>query len=340
MSQAQFLQKLGLKNFDYPVPVHANRFSRLIGGLALTAFLMTFVTGIVLSQFYNPSPGTAHTSVRYIMHVPWLEYVRSLHYLSANIGLALVIVHMLRILFSHGYIPPRIGTYLFGIFLLLAVFFAYFTGTVLKWDQEGYEAMAHFVAINKLLGPIGTVFQEDFTLSTSMLARMNALHVSVIPLLFILFGFGHAILIKQHGIAPLPLQSHESYNKSLASGVTFYRHIRKLALYGSLLFVILAVAAYFYVPDLLGTPKAGIEVTKPPWPFWVFYPMESLMGVGGIVFGSALFLIAVLGIPILALVIHDQRKLMRIVTIITSLGLFLWLSQVIATYFMPVMQHM
>ncbi|MCF8109739.1 MAG: cytochrome b N-terminal domain-containing protein [Desulfohalobiaceae bacterium] len=181
MSWAEFSEKLGFKNFDYPVPEHANRLSRLIGGLALASFFITFITGILLTQFYNPSPDTAHTSVRYIMHVPWLSYIRSLHNVSANIGLALVILHMIRVLLSHAYIQPRIGTYLLGLLLLGTAFMEYFTGTILKWDQEGYEAMAHFIAVNDLLGPIGTVFLEDFTLSTSMLARMNALHISVLP---------------------------------------------------------------------------------------------------------------------------------------------------------------
>ncbi len=147
-------------------------------------------------------------------------------------------------------------------------------------------------------------------------------------------------MIKQHGIAPLPGQNPESYEKSLAAGSTFYDHVKKLSLYSFLLFVVLAIASFLYTPELLNSPKPGIEVTKPPWPFWVFYPVESIMGITGILLGSALVLVVLLGIPVLAVLIPEQRKLMRTVTIITYFGLIIWAAQMIATYFMPVMEHM
>jgi quinol-cytochrome oxidoreductase complex cytochrome b subunit len=135
-------EELGLTALDYPIPTHANSFWYSLGGITLFCFVVTFVTGVILTQFYNPSPTVAHASVRYISATPGLKLIRALHHWSANLGFALLIAHMLRVVFTGGYRPPRTITYLFGVALLFVAFQLFFTGTVLKWDQEGYEAMA------------------------------------------------------------------------------------------------------------------------------------------------------------------------------------------------------
>ena len=64
MAEESFLERIGIKKADYPVPAHANTIWFSLGGLTVITFAVTIVTGIVLSQFYNPSPDTAHTSVQ------------------------------------------------------------------------------------------------------------------------------------------------------------------------------------------------------------------------------------------------------------------------------------
>jgi hypothetical protein len=56
---------IGLTALDYPVPIHANTFWYSLGGLTLLCFVVAFITGAVLTQFYNPAPAVAHASVRY-----------------------------------------------------------------------------------------------------------------------------------------------------------------------------------------------------------------------------------------------------------------------------------
>ena len=219
-------EALGLTAVDYPVPTHANTFWASLGGITLICFTVTIISGAVLTQFYNPSPAVAHASVRYISDTPGLALIRALHHWSANLGFVLLIAHMLRGIFMGAYRPPRTVNYLVGLALLFVTFQLYFTGTVLKWDQEGYEALAHFWAVNKLLGPFGAVFQEDFTLSTSMLARIYGLHVGIFPILLLLLFILHGLYVKHFGIAPKPYQSEEDYQASLASGATFLSKVK------------------------------------------------------------------------------------------------------------------
>lgn len=340
MAKLNWKKFFGLSDLDYPVPAHANSIAYLIGGLALFCFLVAFVTGIIMTQFYSPSPLTAHNSVRYIIFVPWLKFVRSLHFWSANIGFAIVIIHMLRVIFTGAYRPPRVITYLIGVGLLFVVFQAYFTGTVLKWDQEGFEGMGHFLAVNKILGPFGSIFLEDFTLSTSMLSRLYAMHISIFPILFILLIVAHAFLIKQLGISPKPYQTENEYSESLKKGVTFLSHAKKLIIFGLILIAIIGILAFIISPELGHAPKAGIEITKPPWPFWIFYPIESFIGIAGILLGTAVVGAYLLLVPILGLIISKEKTLLKTVNIITIIGLIIWFAMMIKTYFAPVMSHM
>jgi ubiquinol-cytochrome c reductase cytochrome b subunit len=305
-------EELGLTALDYPIPTHANSFWYSLGGITLFCFVVTFITGAILTQFYNPSPAVAHASVRYIAATPGLKLIRG------------------------AYRPPRTITYLLGVALLFVAFQLFFTGTVLKWDQEGYEAMAHFVAVNKLLGPLGDVFQEDFTLSTSMLARIYGLHVGVFSSLLVVLIVLHALLVKHLGIAPKAYQSDEDYQVSLGAGETFTKHLKGLAVYS----LILLVVIFFFPPGMLKPPQPGVEMTKPPWPFWVFYPIESALGMVGILLGSVVVSFGLILIPILGMTIGEERKLFRVVNTVVVVGLIAWLALMVITYFSPVMQHL
>ncbi|MBW1960359.1 MAG: cytochrome bc complex cytochrome b subunit [Deltaproteobacteria bacterium] len=309
----QWRKTIGLDALEYPVPVHANSLWYALGGISLTCFGVAFLTGMILTQFYNPTPQVAHASVRYMSASPGLSFIRALHHWSANLGFIVLIAHMLRVMVTGAFRPPRTAIYIVGVVMFVIAFQMYFTGTVLKWDQEGYEAMIHFVAVNKLLGPLGVVFQEDFTLSTSMLARLYALHVGVFPALFLCLVFLHVLFVKHFGIAPKRFQSKEDYRASLSSGETFLNHLNKLMKYGALVLAILFLLSFLFKPTLLDAPKPGIEVTKPPWLFWIFYPIESAIGIVGILVGSIVFLGGLILVPILGHLIEDENRLYKVI---------------------------
>jgi len=120
-------ERLGLSELTYPVPRHANTLAYSLGGVSLIGFLLLFISGVLLAQYYVPFPQSANDSVRAMMQ---------------STGLA-------RFLRS---VPGLLATTV-GLF---------FTGTVLKWDQEGFEALEHNVAIGHLLGGLGHWFTQSF----------------------------------------------------------------------------------------------------------------------------------------------------------------------------------
>lgn len=80
-------ERLALGALDYPIPTRANRLDFMLGALTLAALTLLGFTGIVLTQFYDPTPLSAHQSVRYVItNLPLVTFVRDFN--SSRIGRA------------------------------------------------------------------------------------------------------------------------------------------------------------------------------------------------------------------------------------------------------------
>ena len=177
-------ERLGVSGLAYPVPSHANGIGYILKeGSPYSASPNLAVTGIWLAQFYHPTPATARESVVYIMNVaPLGDVVRGLHFWVANIVMATVLLHMGRVFVTGSYKRPREANWLdTGLGLLGVTLGLIFTGTVLKWDQEGYEALGHNVEAGDLLGAIGFWFSSDFTTSLPIIGRLYIAHIIILP---------------------------------------------------------------------------------------------------------------------------------------------------------------
>ncbi len=276
-------ERLGLSGLAYPVPVHANGIGYILGGITFFGFLILAVTGIWLAQFYHPTPAAARDSVVYIMDVaPLGDLVRGVHFWTANVVMATVLLHMGRVFVTGSYKRPREANWLIGLGLLGVTLGLIFTGTVLKWDQEGFEALGHNVEIGNLLGAVGFWFSADFTTSLPIVGRLYVAHVVVLPALGTLLLIAHFLLVKRHGISSLPAQADAAVDGGpvpAKGGSTFTAHVVRMAGFG-LLIVALATVVSLILPAGLGErPIPGTETTKPPWMFLPFYPFEDWFGL-------------------------------------------------------------
>jgi len=235
-------ERLGITALQYPVPEHANNFSWSLGGITAFTLLVLIGTGIVLTQYYNPAPELANASVRYIVdRVAIGRFVRGIHFWAAQAMYVLAALHLLRVFFG-----------------------AIFTGTVLKWDQEGFEALGHNLEIGRLLGGIGFWFTPEFSRNVSLLERLYVAHVAIIPGLILVLVTIHALLVKRHGISPDPRVPDASQEPR----EPFTHHLRRVAAFGFVVLGILGVLAVLWPPAIGATPVEGIEVTKPSWMFF------------------------------------------------------------------------
>jgi ubiquinol-cytochrome c reductase cytochrome b subunit len=258
---------------EYCIAPVANRLPYMLGGLTFFGIVLLVVTGILMDQYYNPTPVGAHDSILYLMtRVPLGNWLRALHYWGATVVLVTVVLHLAYVFWRRSYLRPREVTLWVGVALFITLFGLVFTGTVLRTDQEGSEALAHAVAGARLVGALGAPLTPEFTQGAPLLTRLHNAHVSLLPLvLFALVGL-HFWLVRYLGI-----HAHEP------ATVPFTHHLRRLTGYALFLVALLGTLAAL-VPPGIGYPGIeGVEVTKPFWPFLWIYTVENIMGLWGMI---------------------------------------------------------
>ncbi|MEU2237207.1 cytochrome b N-terminal domain-containing protein [Streptomyces vietnamensis] len=274
-------ERMGIKALTYPVPEHANNLAWSLGGITAVAFVILLVTGIYITQFYVPIPEDANQSVRDLVTDVWLGgFARALHYWTAQAMFVLALLHLLRVFFHASYKKPREGNWVVGAAMFLLTFLAVFTGSVLKWDQEGYEALIHNLDVAELLGGAGIWFTDELTDRVPILLRLYSAHVVIVPGLILVLFVWHALLIKRHKISPHP----EITVLSVESPEPFTAHLKRVGAFGLVLLGLLSLLGILVPPVVGPTPVGGIEVTRPLWMFWWFFPLEEWFGVASIVY--------------------------------------------------------
>jgi quinol-cytochrome oxidoreductase complex cytochrome b subunit len=193
------------------VPVEALRFSRTLGlgGAALVLFLLLAATGTLLLVSYEPSPERAYgTVVALVDEVRFGAFVRNAHHWAAN-GLVLVaFLHLLRVFYRGGHLPPRRGNWLVGVALLLLVVASAFTGYLLPWDQLAYWAVTISTGMLEYVPLLGHALLRAARggpdIGPATLARFFVLHVAILPLALLLLLAFHFWLVRKVGGVVLP----------------------------------------------------------------------------------------------------------------------------------------
>ena len=270
-------ERLALRALEYPTPARANRWDFILGALTLVALVLLALSGVVLTQYYNPAPLSAHDSVRFIIsNSAVASLLRDTHVWAASAALILVFAHLSTVFWRRGFRGPREGLWWSGVVLLAILFGLAFTGTALRADQEAIEALDHAAAGAKMAGPFGALLRADFTASTPLLSRLYAMHVSALPLALVALLALHLWLVRHLGVS--------------AGGdarSTFRSHLRLISGSALVLVAIVATAALAWPATLAGPGVEGFEVTKPFWPFLWVYAAENLFGMSGMLVAPA-----------------------------------------------------
>lgn len=337
-------ERLGIGALGYAVPEHANSLAWSLGGVTAVAFGILVVSGILLVQFYSPTPETANQSVRGIVADVWGGSVlRGMHFWASQAMYVTAVLHLIRVFVTGSFKRPREGNWLIGVALFALITLALFTGTVLKWDQEGFEALGHNVEIGNLLGGAGFWFSAEFANQVSILVRIYGAHVVVLPGTILVLVTLHGLLVKRHKISPHPsLPADISGEQAAAAEPTepFTHHLRRIGAFGLVLAGVLGILAVLLPPPVGSTPVAGIEVTLPPWNFWWLYTLEDWFGLPAILFAEVAFFIVLAVVPFAD---RSRNRLWRRRPVSIALGLVLVLSILTLTlliFFIPVKEHL
>ena len=264
-------ERLGLHLLEYDIPEHSNSIKYSLGGMTLSAFGVLVISGILLAQFFIPDPERANRSLQYLTDQVYLGwFLRGIHFWAAEVLTVTMTLHAIRVFFTASYKNPREINWLIGIGIMVMMVTLLFTGTVLKWDQEAYEALAHFLWVADQMGVFGIPLTEAFAQGVPLLSRIYMAHISLLPIIAIMMIGLHLFYIKYHKLSQLPDATKPAEN------IPFTQHMAYLRRSGVGIFLLICLLALTLSPPLGEEPILGLEVTKPPWQFVWVYALENI----------------------------------------------------------------
>ncbi|HSE35542.1 MAG TPA: cytochrome b N-terminal domain-containing protein [Candidatus Paceibacterota bacterium] len=278
----------------------------IIGGVLLVLLLLSFASGIVLAFFYNPSPAGVYESMRTIVGVPLLAFIRNIHYWSSDLLVFLLFLHMTRVAITKPTGRARKYAWWFGVAFLFVIGIEMTIGRFLRADQEAFDAYTHF-----FLGTSGIVagyipFAADianaFSGSTALF-RFFILHAVAIPVGIVALALVHYLFAPtfRSMVYPMKKAAESSPTPNAPSGwkrlMAFPSMRNLLGLSGSAIAIVLTLSLIAPAP-FFPSPFAGLEVTKPSW--WIMWivALENVWGLMPILLAPPVLFLALLAVPV------------------------------------------
>ena len=272
------------KTLRYLFPDH---WSFLLGEVALYAFIVLVATGTYLTFFFHPSladtvyHGTyaplqgqkmseAYKSVVDIsFHVKAGLLIRQTHHWAANVFVAAIVLHLMRIFFTGAFRKPRELTYTVGLLLLFTTLLEGYLGYSMVDDLlsgmglaigYGVALSIPFVGGNLALLLWGAPYPGD----PSFESRMYIAHVFLFPALIALLITIHLVLVASRHHTQFRRSRKSTERKLLGVPMFPGQAPRSLGL-------LLGVAALLF---LLG----GLVQINPIWLWGPYHVAESTNG--------------------------------------------------------------
>lgn len=185
------------------------RYTLGAGGTAIFLMLILVITGAFEMFYYIPTPTEAALSIQSLTyHVPFGGLVRNLHFWSAQLLIIISAVHLMRVVFTGAYIPPRRFNYLLGLALFVASIFLNFTGYILRWDTGIQWALVVGTNLIKTIPFFGnnlyTILIGGTEPGSPTLIRFYAWHVFGLMILSAILIGWHAFRVRRDGGIALP----------------------------------------------------------------------------------------------------------------------------------------
>ncbi len=250
------------------------RYTLGAGGTGVFLVLVVAATGILEMFYYVPTAEEAALSVQTISYlVPFGGIVRNLHFWSAQLLLIVGAVHLLRVVWTGAYTPPRRFNYLLGLALFVFSILLDFTGYVLRWDQGVQWALVVGTNLLKTIPGVGNALYVLATggseLGTSTLVHFYAWHIFGLTLGTAILLVWHAFRVRRDGGIAVPPPARRSDQKRINRNELVRREVAAMLLVGAAL-ILLATFAPAPIAAPITDVKAMTGEARAPWFFlWV-----------------------------------------------------------------------
>lgn len=252
---------------NFMVPRDANILSGL-GGVALIAFLVQVISGILLIMYYVPHPDHAFRSVQVItdqVQFGWL--FRMVHVVGANFLVAILLLHIAVVFYRSNFQKPRELVWVSGVFSFFVILAFCVSGSLLPWNQISYWSTTVITSIPSVIPGIGELLSKFLkggqTVSGITLSRFFAFHVAILPFTIGVIGGLHLLFVRRSGLAPSlqeePLPYVEFRHEIHPNGKPFYPGFFTTQLGASMLYMAAIFFVISFMPSLFFLPDSYIQ---------------------------------------------------------------------------------
>lgn len=250
------------------------RYTLGAGGTAIFLMLVLTVTGMIEMFYYVATPDEAGLSIQTITYlVPFGGLIRNLHFWSAQLLIIVSAVHLLRVVFTGAYIPPRRFNYLLGLGLFVVAILLNFTGYILRWDTGIQWALVVGTNLVRTIPLIGDSLYRMLIGGTepglATLTRFYAWHIFGLMLIGAVLLVWHAFRVRRDGgIAVSPPALRENRER-ITRFELVRREVLAMLLTGAAL-ILLSVFSPAPIAAPITHVTSMVEDSRAPWFFlWV-----------------------------------------------------------------------
>jgi ubiquinol-cytochrome c reductase cytochrome b subunit len=245
--------------------VFPDHWTFLLGEIALYSFIILLLTGTFLTLFFQPSMTEVvyHGSYTHLDGVRMSEayastlnisfdvrgglLMRQIHHWAADLFVAAIFAHMLRIFFTGAYRKPREANYLIGLVLLTLSFFEGLFGYSLPDDLLSGTGLRITEGVLLSVPVVGTyltffLFGGPFP-GNDIIPRLYIIHVLLIPGLMLALITAHLFIMIHQKHTQMPGKGRTNTN---VVGAPMYPYfMAKTGAFFFFTFAALALAATF-----------------------------------------------------------------------------------------------
>ena len=210
-----FDSRLGLSHpFLRPAPSYAISPFYWLGALAVVAFVIQAVTGMLMMLYYVPDPSPAagstvaqaYASTQYIFqNVSYGRFLETVHLYTAYAMIMLAFMHMMRGYFVSVHRKPREIMWITGMVMGFVTLGLGFTGYLLPWTVVSKSATdvgaGMITALPQPFSSFLTFLVVGGGGDAATLLRFFDLHVVVLPAILLVLLVVKMYMLEVHGIS-------------------------------------------------------------------------------------------------------------------------------------------
>jgi ubiquinol-cytochrome c reductase cytochrome b subunit len=281
--------------------VFPDHWSFMLGEIALWSFVLLLLTGTFLALFFVPSsaPVVYHGSYVKLNGITMSQayqstlnisfevraglLMREIHHWAADLFMAALTIHMLRVFFTGAYRKPREVNWLIGIVLFTLGLLEGLFGYSLPDDQLSGAGLRIFEGVVQGIPIVGTygaffLFGGQYP-GSLIIPRLYILHVFLVPGLILALITAHLFIMVHQKHTQMPSLGNTENN---VVGQPFFPYfIAKGTAWFFFIFAALAILATFAQinPIWLYGPYSPVQISSASQPDWYLGILEGALRV-------------------------------------------------------------